>query len=121
MVKKIIQAVTEEEKPVEKPKKISQEEYEKKLVELAKTGLTAEKIGETLRRQEIHPKEFKGTISQILKKENLYVNPDLKNVQEKLERIKKHNETNHQDKRSKREKDRVFAQTRKLKIYHKLI
>ena len=95
--------------------KLSQEEYEKKVIELAKSGLTAEKIGQKLRDEGIHPKEYSKKISKILG--DLYVNPDIKNVEAKLERIKKHLEKNKQDKRAKREKDRVFAQLRKLKKY----
>ena len=106
-----------EEKKVkkEKPKKLSQLEFEKKVIELAEKGMTSEKIGEELRRQGIHPKDYSQKISKILG--NKYVNPDLKNVETKLERIKKHYESNKQDKRAMREKDRVFAQLRKLKKY----
>lgn len=115
----MVRKKTEEVKIEEKPKKISQEEYEKKVIGLAKQGLTSEKIGEVLRREKIHPKEFNGKISQILKKENIYINPDVKNVSEKLERIKKHYEKNHQDKRAKREKDRVLAKHRILEKHSK--
>jgi len=108
----------EEEKPV-KAKKMSQLEFEKKVIELANKRLTSEKIGEELKKQNIHPKEFSKKISKILKEKELYINPDLKNVEEKVERIKKHYTTNKQDKRAMREKDRVFAQLRKLKKYFK--
>ena len=101
----------------ERSVKISDEEFEKKTVELAKKGLTAEKIGETLRKEGIHPKEYSKRISVILKEKNLYVTPELKNVKEKLEKIKKHAEKNKQDKKAIREKDRVFSQLRKLKKY----
>ncbi len=107
---------TSKEKEV-KTEKLSQEEYEKKILELAEKGLTSEKIGEELRQQGIHPKEHKKKISEILGKK--YVNPDLKNIQEKLEVIKKHYGKNKQDKRAMREKDRIFAQLKKLKEYHK--
>ena len=56
-------------------------------------------------------------ISKILKENNKYVNPDLKNVEEKLAKIKAHSLANKQDKRAKRENVRVFAQLRKLKLY----
>lgn len=111
---------SENKETEEKSKKITQQEYEKKIIELAKTGLTAEKIGENLRKQKIHPQEFKGKISEILKKEKVYIIPDTKNVEEKLENLIKHCEKNKQDKRAKREKERIFAQNRKLKKYHKL-
>ena len=100
-----------------KSKKISQSEFEKKVLELAKKGLTSEKIGEELRQQKIHPKEYDKKISKILK--DKYVNPDLKNIEKKLEKIKKHFDKNKQDKRAMREKDRVFAQLRKVKKYLK--
>ena len=109
---------TKEPKKAEKAKKLSQKDYEKKVLELAKKGLTSEKIGETLRREGIHPKEYNKKISKILG--DKYVNPDLKNVEVKLERIKKHYAGNKQDKKSMREKDRIFAQLRKLKKYFKV-
>jgi len=109
----------EEKKPIEKSKKITQEEFEKRVIDLAKKDFTSEKIGEELRRQKIHPKEYNKKISQILKEKDLYKNPDLINVEKKLERVKKHQGKNKQDKRAMREKDRIFAQLRKLKLYFK--
>jgi ribosomal protein S15P/S13E len=99
----------------EEKKKLTQKEYEKKIFELAEKGLTSEKIGQKLKEQNIHPSEFKGKISKILK--DSYINPDLKNIETKLEKIKIHYEKNKQDKRAKREKDRIFSQLRKLKKY----
>ena len=101
-----------------KSKKISQEEFEKKVLELSNKNLTSEKIGEVLRLEGIHPKEYEKKISKILG--DKYINPDIKNVEAKLERVKKHYEKNKQDKRAMREKDRIFAQFRKLKKYHKI-
>ncbi|MDP3965946.1 MAG: hypothetical protein Q8Q04_00260 [archaeon] len=107
----------EEKKDLEKKEKskLTQKEYEEKVKKLSKEGLTSEKIGQRLRDSGIHPKEYSGKISKILG--DSYLNPDMKNVQEKLERIKKHYEKNHQDKRAKREKDRVFSELRRLKKY----
>ena len=102
-------------------KKLPQEEFEKKVMELASKGLTSEKIGEKLRKQGIHPKEHDKKISKILKEKKKYINPDMKNIKEKLEKIKKHYETHKQDKRAMREKDRIFAKLRKSKKYHKVI
>lgn len=98
--------------------KISQEEYEKKVLQLAEKGFTAEKIGEALRKENIHPKEYNRKISKILGEK--YVNPDLRNTEKKLERIQKHYEKNSQDKRSMREKDRIFSRIRKIKRYLKI-
>ena len=106
-----------ENKKTEIAKKISQSEFEKKIVELGEKGVTSEKIGEELRKQNIHPKEYNKKISQILKEKRLYINADLKNMEEKLERIKKHYEKNKQDKRAMRDKDRIFAQHRISKKY----
>lgn len=100
--------------------KISQEEYEKKIIELAKTGITCEKIGEALRKTGIHPQEFDKKISRVLKEKGVYVSPDAKNVQEKLERITAHCEKSKQDKKAKREKGRIFAQNRKFRKYYQV-
>ena len=48
------------------------------VVDLAKTGLTSEKIGEKLKKQKIHSQEYDKKISKILKENNLFVSPDLK-------------------------------------------
>lgn len=109
-----------EEKISESPKetmreKVSEQEFEKKVLELSKNGLTSEKIGEALKKQGIHPGEYSKKISKILG--SLYVSPDLANVQSKLDRISRHMEKNRQDKRAMREKDRVFSQVRKIKKY----
>jgi ribosomal protein S15P/S13E len=105
------------EKKKEEKKKLTQAQFEKKVLELAEKGLTSEKIGESLKREGVHPKEYSKKISQILKEKEKYESPDLKNIEAKLERIKKHYEKNKQDKRSKREKDRVFSQLRRIKKY----
>ena len=102
-------------KKAKEERKTTQKEFEKKVKELAKTGLTSEKIGQQLRDQGIHPKDYSGKISTILG--DTYESPDLKNVEKKLERIKTHSKKNKQDKRAKREKDRVFSQIRTLKKY----
>lgn len=97
--------------------KTTQKDFEKKVIDLAKQGLTSEKIGEKLRKQGIHPKEYKKKISEILKEKELYINPDLKNIEKKLEGLNKHYNNNLQDKKAKKEKDRIFSQLRKLKKY----
>jgi len=106
----------------EKPKKqkLTKSEFEKKVLELIKEGMTSEKIGELLRQQGIHPKEHGVKISKILKENNQYINPDLKNTEEKLEKIEKHAGSNKQDKRAMREKVRIAARLRKLRKYFKI-
>lgn len=105
----------EEEKPAKE--KISAEEYEKKVIELAKSGLTSEKIGERLRKEGIHPKEHGKRISKILKENNLYSNPDLKNIEGRLNSIEKHFESNKQDKKALKDRERVHGKFRKLNAY----
>jgi ribosomal protein S15P/S13E len=104
-----------ETEPTKKKEKLTQKEFEEKIIEFAKQGLTSEKIGQKLKDEGIHPSEYKNKISKILG--DKYINPDLKNIEEKLERIKNHYEKNKQDKRAKREKDRIFSQLRNLKKY----
>ena len=101
-------------------KKLTEEELKERVVELAKKGLTSEKIGEVLRQEGTHTKEYSLKISKILKEKNLYENPDLKNLTQKIEKIKTHYAKNKQDKRSMREKDRIFSQIRKHKKYLKI-
>jgi len=103
------------------PKKISQEEFEKRILDLSSKGFTSEKIGETLRREGIHPKEHGKKISEILRERGNYISPDLKNVEAKLEKVKKHSDKNKQDKRAMREKERIFSKLRKLKKYYKKV
>jgi len=121
MPKKIVKEKEEikKEKLIEKSKKTTQAEFEKKVLEIAEKGFTSEKIGEELKKQGIHSKDYSIKISKILKEK--YINPDLKNVEAKLEKVKKHYEKNKQDKRAMREKDRIFAQLRKLKKYFGLL
>lgn len=105
----------DEKKP---SKKTSVKEFEKKVVALADKGLTSEKIGEELKKDGIHPKEYDKKISKILKEKEKYVNPDLKNLESKLKRIKEHFEKNKQDKKAMRDRDKTFSKLRKLKRYH---
>lgn len=107
-----------DEKHEESSKKLTKEEYEKKVIELADKGLTSEKIGEELKKHGIYSMEYNKKISKILGKK--YINPDLKNTEEKLRKIEKHIEKNKQDKKAKRERSRVFSQIRKIKKYNKI-
>lgn len=120
MIKKSKEKFKGKEKKVEKTKKLSQQEFEKKVLDLAEKGLTAEKIGENLRREGIHPKEHGKKISKILIEKGKYINADLANLENKLNKIVSHYAKNKQDKRAMREKDRLFARFRKLKKYFKV-
>jgi ribosomal protein S15P/S13E len=106
-----------QEEKAKKAKKKTAEEFEKRVIELAESGLTAEKIGETLRKEGIHSKEYGKKISKILG--HRYVQPDEKNLQKKLESIEKHVDKNKSDKRAMREKQRISATLRRLRKYLK--
>ncbi len=114
MPKKTEEKNTEDSK---KAKRISKEDFEKKVLELAEKGLTSEKIGETLRREGIHSKEFEKKISKILGSK--YSNPDEKNIQEKLEKLEKHFAKNKKDRRAMRDRERISAKLRRLRNYLK--
>ena len=65
MLKK--QETKKKEKTEKTSKKISQEEFEKRVLDLSAKGLTSEKIGETLRRESVRPKEHGKKISKIVR------------------------------------------------------
>jgi ribosomal protein S15P/S13E len=106
-----------QEEGEKKKEKLSLEEYEKKVIELAEKGLTAEKIGEELRKNGIYSKEYEKKISKILGKK--YVDPELENREAKLNRIEQHSKKNKQDKKAMRERSRIFSSLRKIKKYLK--
>ncbi|MFZ1970751.1 MAG: hypothetical protein WAU65_01050 [Candidatus Nanoarchaeia archaeon] len=103
--------------PEKSHKKLTAEEYEKKVMELVKKDLTSEKIGEMLRKEGIHPKEH-GKISKILRKNDAYIGPDVKNMSKKLEKLELHLSKNKQDKKAVKQKEKIFGNLRKLKKYY---
>jgi len=115
MPKKAETEKKEETKAEKKSEKLSESEFEKKVIELADKGMTAEKIGETLKKQGIHSKDYSKKISQILG--HKYKSPDMENISNKLAKLDEHVKNNHGDKRAIREKGRIFAQLKRLKEY----
>ncbi len=103
------------EESTKKTKKISKEEFEKRVLELGEKGFTSEKIGETLRKEGVHPKEFGEKISKVLGSK--YANPDEKNISQKLEKLEKHFSKNKKDRRAMRDKEKVSAKLRRLRKY----
>ena len=100
-----------------KTTKMDEKEFEKLVVELAKKGMTSEKIGLVLKKDHGIPKTKKvygKRISQILKENKVYVDPDTKNLKVKVDRIKKHLAKNKNDKNTKRAYSIKEAKLRKL-------
>ena len=97
--------------------KPTQEEFEAKVLEFAEQGLTSDKIGEKLRKEGIHPKEYKKKISKILKDKGKYINADLENVEKKLKNLENHYKRNRQDKNALKQREKIFARVRKLRNY----
>jgi ribosomal protein S15P/S13E len=106
---------TQEKKEVKEKtqKKPTAKDIEKKVLELAEKGLTSEKIGLELKKD--FGKLEKKQISKILKKNNLFVDPDLKNLNNNLEILKKHMSNNKMDFAAKKAVEKKIAQLRKFK------
>ena len=99
--------------------KIKSEEVEDLVVKLSKEGNTSEKIGLILRDQYGIPttKLYGKRISQILMEKGITQSADLVNIEKKFERIKKHLEKHHTDRKSKRALSIRTARVRKVKAY----
>ena len=97
---------------------IKPEEMEKLILELAQKGMTAEKIGLTLRDEHGWQKnKQKIKISEILKKNNAYIQPDLVNYQKKILTLRDHLKKNKKDIIAKRDIVRLESNLNKLKKY----
>ncbi len=92
-------------------------DLEKKVIELAKQGLSAEKIGLKLRDELGIPslKVFKLKVKKILETENLWEDPETKNLGNKIENLKKHSEKNIHDYKAKRSAVKALSRLNKLK------
>jgi small subunit ribosomal protein S15 len=101
-------------------KKLTESEAEKIIIELAKQGITSEKIGLMLKKDYKiinFEKEFKKKISQVLKENNIYVSPDKRNLSLQIEKLKKHFSKNKKDQPTKRI---LLIQEAKLRKLEKL-
>ena len=95
-------------------------DIEKTIIELAKSGMTSEKIGLVLKQRyniKNIKKEIGKRISKVLKENNLYVDADIKNIKEKLEKLKKHSEKNKHDYVAKRKIVIEASKLRRLEKY----
>jgi ribosomal protein S15P/S13E len=91
---------TKAKEPIEK--KI-ETDVEGKVIELAKKGLTPEKIGLELKKQGIFVKKATGQrISHLLKEKGIEMNADLLNLTRHVEKLKKHLSIHKHDFKSKR-------------------
>jgi len=97
--------------------KLEEKEAEKLIVELAKQGKTSEKIGLILAKEHkiLAKKNLNKKMSKILKENKAYVDADIKNLTESLEKLKKHISKNREDKICRRALMIKEAKLRKLK------
>ena len=73
--------------------KLTEEQAEKIIIELAKQTTTSEKIGLILKKEhgiKNFEKEYGKKISQVLKENKLYISPDKRNLGLQIEKLKKH-------------------------------
>jgi len=89
-------------------------EAEKLILDLAKQGLTSDKIGLALKEKGIGEHE---KISEILRKNNIFEDADIKNLTIKVERLKKHIAKNIHDYNTHRALFILEAKLNKLKKY----
>ncbi len=78
---------------------LSDKKIQDTILELAKQGMTTEKIGLVLKdKYHVNPKRVLGKkIGQIIKEKNLYKDPDINNLNLSLEKLKKHHEKHKHD------------------------
>jgi small subunit ribosomal protein S15 len=80
--------------------KLTESEVENIIVELAKQGTTAEKIGLILKKDngiKNFEKEYHKKISKVLRENNVYISPDKRNLSLHVEKLKKHLDKNKLD------------------------
>ena len=102
--------------------KISLEELEKIVVELAKQGIPSEKIGLILRDQYGIPtaRVYGKKISEIIEEKlNIKKQDDFQNINKKIEKIKSHLAKNRQDRKVKKNLLSCEAKSIKLGKYYK--
>ena len=98
--------------------KINEKEFEKIVLDLAKKGMTTEKIGLVLKKEhgiKKAKKEFGVRISSILKKNDLYKSANKINVTNKITTLKKHINKNIHDYSAKKALIMHESRIRKIK------
>ena len=99
--------------------KLTAKEYETKVLELAKRGLTSEKIGQELKKEKIYSKDNK-KIGRILKENKLFKSPDMENLKTRVEKLEKHAKMHIQDQTYRRALNIKAAKLRKLGMISKI-
>ena len=109
------------EKKMEKPVwlKYTAEEVKAIILKLANKGMTAEKIGLTLRDQYGIPKTklYGFKIKEVLNEKDKYEDPNVKNLKTHLDKIQKHYKKNKGDKKAERSLIITKAQLKKREEY----
>lgn len=99
---------------------VNAEQVKEKIIELAKKGLTTEKIGLELKKEGIFAKKILGKrVGQILKEKNLYTSADVRNLEKIVERLRKHLSVHKHDYTTKRILPIKEARRNKLKQKYK--
>ena len=81
--------------------KLTAKEFETKVIDLAKKGLTTEKIGLELKKEKIYAKDYI-KLSKILKANKLFTSSDIASLTKRVEKLQKHALKHKQDKCHKR-------------------
>ena len=98
---------------------MTKEKITELILELGRKGFTSEKIGLELKKQGLYAKSTGMKISRILKKENLFIEPDIKSYEKAIEKIKKHKEKHKQDMACGRAFSKKQSKILKLRKYRK--
>jgi len=97
--------------------KAKPEEVEKKVIELAKQNMPPEKIGLVLRDQHGIPKAkiYGLKIGKILKSQGIEVDSEKRNIERKMDSLKKHSAKNKHDYTAKRSIVKQISKLNKIK------
>ncbi|MFH1711419.1 MAG: hypothetical protein ABH840_03860 [Nanoarchaeota archaeon] len=96
--------------------KLSKEKYEEIVLELAKKGMTSEKIGLIIKKEhKIVPRSFE-KIGKVLKRHNIESDADTSSLIKAVKKLTKHSLTNKQDQTFRRSLSKKAAKLRKMRI-----
>ena len=108
----------EEAKKTKTEKKLTISELKKIVLDLGRKGLTAEKIGLELKNNyNTSASQLKTKINKILKEGGIDKDPDITNLEKKIEQLKKHKSKNKHDYNTLVALSITSAKIRKLKKY----